>query len=122
MKLVFLDTKTMGNIPNLNLLEQFGEVTYYRTTSPHQTLERVKEAEIVITNKVVVDAKIIEQASKLKLICVSATGTNNVDKAAAQKRGIPVKNVVDYSTNSVAQGTFALLLHLLNQVPYFDYY
>jgi lactate dehydrogenase-like 2-hydroxyacid dehydrogenase len=71
MKLVFLDTKTMGNIPNLNLLEQFGEVTYYRTTSPHQTLERIKDAEIVIANKVVVDAKIIEQADKLRLICVS---------------------------------------------------
>lgn len=122
MKLVFLDTKTMGDIPNLHLLDKFGEVTYHKTTSPEQTLARVKEAEIVITNKVVLDADIIEQAGNLKLICVSATGTNNVDKAAAGKRGIPVKNVVDYSTNSVAQGTFSLLLHLLNHVPFFDSY
>lgn len=122
MNLVFLDTKTVGNIPNLNLLDTFGKVTYYETTTPQQTLERVREADIVITNKVVLDSTIIEQASNLKLICVSATGTNNVDKDAAKKRGIPVKNVSDYSTNSVAQGTFSLLLHLLNQVPYFDHY
>ena len=122
MKLVFLDTKTMGNVPNLKAIEQFGDVSYYETTSPWQTLERVKEADIIITNKVVVDASIIEKTPNLKLICVSATGTNNVDKAAAQKRGIPVKNVMNYSTHSVAQGTFALLLHLLNQVSYFDQY
>ncbi len=122
MNLVFLDTKTVGNIPNLNVLDTFGKVTYYETTSPQQTLERVREADIVITNKVVLDSTIIEQASNLKLICVSATGTNNVDKDAARKRGIPVKNVSDYSTNSVAQGTFSLLLHLLNKVPYFDHY
>jgi lactate dehydrogenase-like 2-hydroxyacid dehydrogenase len=122
MKLVFLDTKTMGDIPNLNLLDKFGEVTYYQTTNPEQTLERVKEADIIITNKVVVDRPVIEQARNLKLICVSATGTNNVDKAAAGERGIPVKNAVDYSTHSVAQATFSLLLHLLNKVYYFDTY
>lgn len=122
MKLVFLDTKTIGAIPNLNLLEQFGEVTYYQTTSPEQTLERIKEADIVITNKVVLDATIIEQADKLKLICVAATGTNNIDRIAAWERGIPVKNAVDYSSNSVAQGTFSLLLHLLINIPYYDNY
>ncbi|MDO1445669.1 D-2-hydroxyacid dehydrogenase [Rhodocytophaga aerolata] len=122
MKLVFLDTKTMGDIPNLHLLDKFGDVAYYQTTNPDQTLERVKEADIIITNKVVVDRRIIEQAKNLKLICVSATGTNNVDKEAAQERGIPVKNAADYSTYSVAQATFSLLLHLLNKVYYFDGY
>jgi glycerate dehydrogenase len=122
MKLVFLDTKTMGDIPNLNLLDRFGEVTYYETTSPQQISGRVQEADIIITNKVVVDRAVIERAKRLKLICVSATGTNNIDKAAAQERGIPVKNAVDYSTKSVAQGTFAVLLHLLNKVYYFDEY
>jgi glycerate dehydrogenase len=122
MRLVFLDIKTMGAIPNLNLLDQFGEVTYYQTTSPQQTLDRVREADIIITNKVVVDKSIIEQARNLKLICVSATGTNNVDKEAASERGVSVKNAVGYSTNSVAQVTFSLLLHLLNQVTYFDQY
>jgi lactate dehydrogenase-like 2-hydroxyacid dehydrogenase len=122
MKLVFLDVKTMGDIPNLGLLEKYGEVMYYQTTRPDQTQERIGNADIVIVNKVVLDRAIIEQASALKLICVAATGTNNVDKAAAEKRGIPVKNASDYSTQSVTQGTFALLFHLLVNIPYFDQY
>ncbi len=122
MKLVFLDTMTVGEISNLNLLEQFGDVSYYETTTPQQTLMRVKDADVIITNKVVIDRNTIEQSPYLKLICIAATGTNNVDKDAAKERGIAVKNVADYSTNSVAQGTFALLLHLLNQVSYFDKY
>ncbi|MVM32385.1 D-2-hydroxyacid dehydrogenase [Spirosoma sp. HMF4905] len=122
MELVFLDVKTMGDIPNLNLIEKFGNVTYYQTTRPEQTLERIQNADIVITNKVVLDKAIIEQASKLKFICIAATGTNNIDKAAAEKRGIPVKNAMDYSTQSVTQGTFAILFHLLVNIPYFDHY
>ncbi len=122
MRLVFLDTKTIGTIPNLNLLEQFGEVTYYLTTTPEQTSARIKEADIVVTNKVVLDRNTIAEAEKLKLICVAATGTNNVDKAAAKEFGVPVKNAVDYSSNSVAQGTFSLLLHLMINIPYYDNY
>lgn len=122
MNLVFLDIKTIGEIPNLDLLKQFGVVSYYQTTSYEQTYERVKEADVVITNKVVLDKPIIDKASKLKLICVAATGTNNIDKTAAQERGIAVKNVADYSTNSVAQGTFSLILHLVNNISYFDKY
>lgn len=122
MKLVFLDTKTIGIIPNQRLLDKFGEVVYYETTEPDQTSERIREADIVITNKVVLNQEIIEGAKRLKLICVAATGTNNVDKAAAMKAEIPVKNVSDYSTNSVAQGTFALLLHLVNKIGYYDQY
>ena len=122
MKLVFLDTKTVGTIPNQNLLDKFGEVTYYQTTQPDQTWQRIREADVVITNKVVLNEEMIERAEHLKLICVAATGTNNVDKAAAMKAGIPVKNVSDYSSNSVAQGTFALLLHLVNKIAYFDHY
>ena len=122
MTLAFLDTKTIGIIPNQQLLDQFGEVTYYPVTSPDQTWERVRQADIVITSKVVLDEYMILHAENLKLICVAATGTNNIDKAAALKRGIPVMNVSDYSSNSVAQGTFALLLHLLNKVSYFDQY
>lgn len=122
MRLVFLDRKTIGNIPNINLLEQFGEVTCYMTTSPEQTPVRIKDADIVITNKVVLDRAAIFHVENLKLICVAATGTNNVDKVAASERGIVVKNVEDYSSNSVAQGTFALLLHLLADIPYYDQY
>lgn len=122
MELVFLDVKTVGDIPNLTLLEQYGNVTYYQTTRPEQTLERIKSADIVIANKVVLDQAIIDQANNLKLICVAATGTNNIDKAAAEKRGIPVKNAMDYSSQSVTQCTFAILFQLLVDVPYFDRY
>ena len=68
------------------------------------------------------DKSLIDGAGKLKLICVAATGMNNVDQAAAEARSIPVKNARDYSTQSVAQGTFAILLHLLVNIPYFDQY
>lgn len=122
MKLVFLDTLTVGDVKNLHLFKKFGEVDYYETTSPGETLERVKKADVIISNKVVVDRNTIKQTPNLKLICVAATGTNNIDKAAAKERGIEVKNVADYSTNSVAQGTFAILLQLINQVSYFDNY
>ena len=122
MELVFLDVKPMGDIPNLSLLERFGTVTYYQTTAPDQTLERIRNAHIVITNKVVLNRALIEQAPNLKLICVAATGTNNVDKEAAEKRGIPVKNAVNYSTQSVTQCTFAMLFNLLVNMPYFDAY
>ncbi|GEO06936.1 2-hydroxyacid dehydrogenase [Adhaeribacter aerolatus] len=122
LKIVFLDLKTMGEVPNLHLLEKYGEVKYYQNTAPDETPGRIKDADIVITNKVDINKPALEAAAKLKLICVAATGTNNVDKEAAAQRGIPVKNAVDYSSASVAQLTFALLLHLLHKLPYFDNY
>ncbi|MEX0779047.1 MAG: D-2-hydroxyacid dehydrogenase [Balneolales bacterium] len=122
MKLVFLDAKTLGDVPNLDLIDQFGEVTYYQTTDPEQTLDRITGADVVITNKVVLDKELIEKADKLKLICVAATGTNNIDVASAKEQGVLVKNVAGYASKSVAQGTFALLLHLLHNIPYFDNY
>ncbi|MDQ4139106.1 MAG: D-2-hydroxyacid dehydrogenase [Bacteroidota bacterium] len=122
MKIAFLDTKTMGDIPNLQHLEKFGEVKYYATTTPSETLDRCLGQDIVIVNKVDLSRSIIEQCPELKLICVAATGTNNIDLAAAQEKGVAVKNVIDYSTNSVAQLTFAILLQLINNIPYFDNY
>lgn len=122
MELVFLDTKTVGAVPNLRLLDEFGDVSYFETTLPEHTPSRIRSANIVITNKVILDEDVIEQAEALRLICIAATGTNNVDEAAARKRGISIRNVVDYSSNSVAQGTFAMLLHLVNHLPYFDRY
>jgi len=120
MKIVFLDAKTVGDLPNLKDLKKFGDVTFYQTTSPNQTEERIKEADIVITNKVVLNRKLIEGAENLKLICVAATGMDNIDLDVAKKAGIPVKNVSGYSTNSVAQTTFAMILHLVQKVPQYD--
>jgi lactate dehydrogenase-like 2-hydroxyacid dehydrogenase len=122
MKIVFLDVKTLGNVPNLNLFDEFGQVTYYQTTLPEQVAERITGAGIVITNKVMLDQATMEKSPELKLICVSATGMNNVDLEYARQAGIQVKNVADYSTHSVAQFTFAALLHLLHNIAYFDNY
>lgn len=122
MKIVFLDTKTVGNVPNLDILDQFGDVTLYETTSPEQTAERIDGAEIVITNKVVLDRKVIEGAERLKLICVAATGMNNIDREAASKQKVEVKNVEGYASVSVAQVTFTMLLHLLCRITYYDDY
>lgn len=120
MKIVFLDMKTVGDVPNLNDLKEFGDVTFYKTTSPDQTTERIEEADIVITNKVVLERQLIEGAENLKLICVAATGMNNIDREAAKKVGISVKNVGGYSSNSVAQTTFAMILHLVQKVSQYD--
>jgi len=122
MDIVFLDIKTIGQVPNLNTLEHLGNFKAYQTTSRDQAAERIKEADIVITNKVVLDEDLIGKADKLKLICVAATGMNNIDLSAAEQHGIQVKNVADYASKSVAQGTFALIMHLLYKIPYYDNY
>ena len=122
MKLVFLDVKTLGDVPNLSLFEEFGQVTYYQTTTPEQVAERINAADVVVTNKVRLDKAAMEKAPDLKLVCVAATGINNIDLDYARQAGIQVKNVEGYSTHSVAQLTFALLLHLMHQISYFDNY
>ena len=122
MRIVFLDVDTVGELNELKLLEQFGNLILYPHTSASETIERVKNAEIVITNKVVLDKKVIEASPVLKLICVAATGTNNIDLKVAEERGIPVKNVKGYSTDSVAQHAFALIFNLLNHIHFYDNY
>ena len=122
MKIVFLDVKTLGDVPNLDLFREFGEFVSYQTTAPDQVAARINGAAIVITNKVTLDRTAMETARDLKLICVAATGINNIDLDYARQAGIAVKNVEGYSTHSVAQLTFALLLHLLHRIAYFDTY
>jgi lactate dehydrogenase-like 2-hydroxyacid dehydrogenase len=121
MKIVFLDAKTLGKDISLDKFNDLGEATIYETTKPTQTLTRVKDADVVITNKVVINKDIIEN-SNLKLICVSATGTNNIDLEYAKQKGIPVKNVSGYSTNSVAQLTITLALDLIQKIDYYKKY
>lgn len=122
MKIVFLDRITVGDIPAITMLEKYGEVVIYEKTMPDQTVDRVKNAEVVISNKVILDKQVIDQAAHLKLICIAATGMNNVDVEYANSKEIEVKNVRDYSTESVAQATFAMLFQLLNKTSYFDNY
>ncbi len=120
MQIVLLDAKTLGEDLDLSILKHFGTLTSYDTTSEEETLERIMNAEIVITNKVVLSANILAQTQKLKLICIAATGTNNVDMEAATSNGIEVKNVKGYSTKSVVQHTFAMTLYLLEKMAYYD--
>ena len=120
MKIVILDAKTLGDDLDLSVLDSFGEVISYQTTSAEETLERIQIADIIITNKVVLSANIMSQASKLKLICIAATGMNNVDLDAAKFQDIEVKNVAGYSTKSVVQHTFSMALYLLEKMAYYD--
>ena len=121
MNIVFLDAKTVGNDTSLKYFKKFGNFTSYETTmSKDDTLKRVKYADIVITNKVVIDKDVINSSKNLKLICVAATGMNNIDLEYAKKKNIVVKNVAGYSTKSVAQHTFTLLFYLLGQIKYYD--
>lgn len=120
MNIVILDAKTLGNDLDLSLLEQFGTLSIYETTTKEETLQRINTADIVITNKVVIDKSMIEQLKVLKLICIAATGMNNVDLDAAKQHNIEVKNVAGYSTKSVVQHTFSMALYLLEKMAYYD--
>jgi glycerate dehydrogenase len=119
MKLVILDSKTLGSDLDLSPLEAFGEVVNYETTTSKDTLERIKDADIVITNKVIITKEIMEASSNLKLIAVTATGMNNIDLESAKKLNIAVKNVAGYSTKSVLQHTFTMALHLMSRINYY---
>ena len=121
MKLVCLDAATLGSDVNLDVFGQFGEFVSFETTAAAERIERLKGADVVITNKVVIDKAVME-ATNLKLICISATGMNNVDLAYAAAKGIAVKNVAGYSTASVVQHTFACLFALTNRIKFYDNY
>jgi len=120
MNIVLLDAKTLGDDLDITVLESFGTLSVYQTTSPKETLERIQNADIIITNKVVINAEMMEATPSLKLICIAATGMNNVDLDAAKAKGIEVKNVAGYSTKSVVQHTFAMALYLLEKMAYYD--
>ncbi|MDJ1502392.1 D-2-hydroxyacid dehydrogenase [Xanthocytophaga agilis] len=122
MKIIFLDAETFGEVPLLSSLKELGDLVIYPVTTPDQTLSRIHDADIVLTNKVVLDRAVLEKSTHLKLICVTATGINNVDVTFAQQRDILVKNAVGYAVDSVAQHTFTLLLALQEQILYYDQY
>jgi len=121
MKVVFLDKKTLGDDMDFSMFDEFGDVVYHDATSSKETLQRVKDADIVVTNKVVIDKNILDN-SDIKLICVAATGMNNIDLDYAKQKGVVVKNVAGYSTSSVVQLTFAMALYHINNINHFDSY
>lgn len=122
MKIVFLDAKTIGEDIDLSGFDVLGEVVKYGFSTAQEARERSKDADVLILNKVQVNEQTIGEADHLKLVCVTAAGTNNLDKEYLNKRGIAWRNVAGYSTESVAQHTFAMLFYLLEKLPYYDNY
>ncbi len=119
MKLVFLDAATVGDV-SFEPFERLGEFVNYENSTQEEARERVKDADVILMNKVWVGKELIDAAPNLKLICIAATGVNNIDVEYAASKGIPVRNVVGYSTDSVAQTTFMHMLSLVGGGPYFD--
>ena len=122
MKIVFLDAKTIGDDIDLSAYDTLGEVVKYSFSQPEEVPERAADADVLIVNKIRIDEAAVGRADHLKLVCVTATGTNNLDKDYLERRGIAWRNVADYSTQSVAQHTFAMLLFLLEKLRYYDDY
>lgn len=122
MKIVILDLKSIGEDLDYSSFDQFGEVIKYPFTSFSEVPERVKDVDVIITNKVPMNEETLSLAQNLKLVCITATGTNNLDKDYLASRNIAWRNVADYSTQSVAQHTFALLFYLSEKLHYYDSY
>lgn len=120
-KIVFLDEYSIAG-RGLDKITSQGEYVAYENTKKEDVVERLRGAEIAITNKVVIDGEAMRQLPDLKLICIAATGMNNVDLEAAKKLGIEVKNAVGYSTTSVAETTITSALALARNVVYFNEY
>ena len=119
MKIAFLDAATMGDV-SFEPFEQLGEFVKYESSTPQEARERVKDLDVLLINKVLVDKELIDAAPNLKLICIAATGVNNIDVDYAASKGIPVRNAVGYSTDSVVQSTFMHILSLVGGGQYFD--
>ena len=107
---------------DLTTIKTLGDYTAYENTAKSEVVERLQGADIAITNKVMIDAEAMRALPSLKLICVAATGMNNVDLNAAAELGIEVRNAVGYSTTSVAETTLASALALARNIVYFDEY
>lgn len=122
MKVVFLDVKTIGEDIDLSGYDVLGEVVKYDFSTSEEVPGRVKDADVIVTNKMQINEQTVGSAEHLKLVCVTATGTNNLDKEYLESKGIAWRNVAGYSTESVAQHTFAMLFYLLEKMSYYDSY
>ena len=122
MNIVFLDRKSIGDDLDLSAFDKLGNVVMYDFSTPAEARERTRDADIIVLNKTPINEQTIGLADRLKLVCVTATGTNNLDKDYLDRRGIQWRNVAGYSTESVAQHTFALLLYVWEHLRYYDEY
>ena len=119
MDIVFLDAATMGT-SSLAPIENQGRLTAWPNSTPEEALSRVCDCDVLIVNKIKVDDRLLDAAPRLRLVCESGTGINNIDVEACSRRGIIVRNVAGYSTDSVVQETFMHILNLLGNGAYFD--
>ena len=119
--IVFLDEYSLGGA-DLGSIRALGNYTGYETTAREEVVERCREADVAITNKVVFRRETLRQLPRLRLICAAATGMNHIDLDAAAEQGIAVRNAVGYSTHAVTETTIGAAIGLLRQVVYYDRY
>lgn len=122
MKLTVLDAATLGNDVSMEVFSPYGEVTVYQSTSPDEVAKHAEGAEVLLLNKVKLHAENLKNCKELRLICVAATGFDNIDLDFCRSKGIAVCNVVGYSTQSVAQVTISMALSLMTNLEAFGRY
>ncbi|MDD3745338.1 MAG: hydroxyacid dehydrogenase, partial [Anaerostipes sp.] len=122
LNIVFMEAQSLGEDVDLSVFSKLGNVTIYETDHPEKNKDRIKDADILVMNKILMNEELLKYAPNLKLICVTATGTDCIDLEYTAKRGIAVSNVVAYSTESVVQHTFALLFYLWEKSRFYDEY
>lgn len=122
LKISILDAGTLGDDIDFSMFDVFGSVNIYDKTKPEEVCGRIDDTDVIIVNKIKLNQTNLAMADKLKLICVTATGFDNIDTAYCRKKGIAVCNVKGYSTDSVAQITMAMALSLINKLPQYDSY
>lgn len=120
MKIAVLDKSTLGEDIDLSPIFALGEVDEYETTAPNEVAERITDADVVIINKIKLNESNLNQAKNLKVICVAATGYDNIDTEYCKKAGIALCNVPGYSTDSVAQITLSMALSLVNHLKVYE--
>jgi len=120
MKITFLDALTIGTDIDLSLFEKYGELTVYQTTMQDEFVSRTAESDVIIINKIKLGRDNLPSCKNLKLICVTATGFDNIDTEYCRENGIAVCNVVGYSTQNVAQVTLAMVLSLISRLTEYN--
>ncbi len=121
-KIVMLERDNIGADVDISYFEELGDLTVYGTTAYEQVKERIRDAEVLVINKIPMNEATLKDALNVKLICVTATGTDNVDMEYCASRGIAVKNVRSYSTESVVQHTFAMYFYVSEKLRFYDEY
>lgn len=118
MKIVFLDALTMGDTP-MTEIAALGEFVCYESSTAKEARQRAADCDVAIVNKIIVNDEFLDAAPKLKLVCEAGTGINNIDVVACERRGVKVRNVAGYSTDSVAQTTWMHILTLMGHTYYY---